>query len=284
MFPIGKSDNVTTPQKIITVTPQSKIEKQNSVFTEYDTLNGEIEPTMQSLETGDCWLLAGVNSLNTTSWGKLIIKDALRPDGEGGAYVMLKGAQGEQKEFHVSIGDLDRALESDKYSVGDDDMLAIELAVEKYAKKLVASGMLDKDINNVLNGGIDRNMIYLLSGVQTHNFVRKDENMDKALALIQQNPGKYAVICAFQNDTENLECHHAYTLKEIKIDFNGNKVAVLINPQNSMQTKNVAYEEFRSNLRMMNVLDDPANPDPAMKSQLDLINEELARLKSGEES
>jgi len=249
------------------------------VFSEYDTLNGEIEHTMQSLETGDCWLLAGVNSLNTTPWGRKIIKNALRPDGEGGAIVTLRGADNTQKEYRVTLAELDKALLSDKYSVGDDDMLAIELAVEKYAKKQIEAGKLDKSSDKAIVGGIDRNMLYLLSGKPSHDFHAKDKNIDSALDKIMANSTKYSSYCAFQNDTEHLSNYHAYTIKEIKKDLSGNKFVVLINPQDSESPEIVPYEEFRNNLRLLVVLDNPANPDNTLKSEIDLIDEQIESLK-----
>ena len=237
---------------------------------------------MQSLVIGDCWLLSGVNALNTTKWGKKIIKGALRPDGEGGVIVTLKGADGTQKEYRVTLAEIDRAFESDRYSVGDDDMLALELAVEKYAKKQIAEGKLDKNPETVLDGGIGRNMMYLLSGTPTHDFHQKDPYIDSALDKILNNPHKYCAYCSFKENTEHLTLNHAYSIKEIKKDSNGNKVVVLINPQDSLEPETVPYEEFRSNLQLLVIQDDPKNPDETLKSEIDFIDEQLEILKKEE--
>lgn len=116
--------------------------------------DGVIGDTMQSFSTGDCWVLAGVNSLNQTDWGQAIIKNTVKSDGQGGAIVSFKGAEGSQKEFHITVEDLRKAEQSDKYSAGDSDMTAIELAVEKYADLKVKDGNLDKTADTLLDGGI----------------------------------------------------------------------------------------------------------------------------------
>lgn len=96
--------------------------------------NGMIEPTKQGENAIDCWLLSGLNALNQISWGKKAIKDAIRPDGEGRVYITFIGSPIEQKTFHVTVEDLYNASQSDKYSKGDDDVLAIEVATEKLFK------------------------------------------------------------------------------------------------------------------------------------------------------
>lgn len=55
--------------------------------------DGKIGSTMQSFETGDCWILTDVNSLNTTEWGKKMIKEAIKPHEKDGVVVTLKVQQ-----------------------------------------------------------------------------------------------------------------------------------------------------------------------------------------------
>ena len=65
---------------------------QNSVWE--TSINGEIENTEQG-DAGDCWLLTHINGLRDTKWGKKLIKNAIKPDGAGGAVITFKGAKGE---------------------------------------------------------------------------------------------------------------------------------------------------------------------------------------------
>ena len=86
------------------------------------TLNYVIEDTEQG-KVADCWLLSTVNSLNNTEVGKDLIKNMFEyKDGE---YVVhLYSGDYTITEDEMKIGKV-------RHSKGDDDMLLIELAVEK---------------------------------------------------------------------------------------------------------------------------------------------------------
>lgn len=47
----------------------------------------------------------------------------------------LREQKANKKEFHISVNEIIKARESGIYSSGDDDMIAMELAVEKYLIK-----------------------------------------------------------------------------------------------------------------------------------------------------
>lgn len=241
--------------------------------------DGRIGSTMQSFETGDCWLLTGVNSLNSTKWGKEIIKNAINSDGKGGAVVTLKGAKKENKEFHITVNDVIAAKINEKYSAGDDDMLVIELAVEKYAKELITSGKLDKPEDVAITGGIGISSVELLTGSKTHKFPEKDRFMDKALEKIYDNPGDYAVYCSFIDNKDDMYNNHAYTIKKIGIDLDGNKSAILINPWDSSEEIVIPYDKFRANLKYLAVNEDPKHPDKDLKSEFEVITDTLIGYK-----
>ena len=235
--------------------------------------DGVIGDTMQSFSTGDCWVLAGVNSLNQTDWGQAIIKNTVKSDGQGGAIVSFKGAEGSQKEFHITVEDLRKAEQSDKYSAGDSDMTAIELAVEKYADLKVKDGNLDKTADTLLDGGIGITMQELLTGVKPHFYYNGDTKLEECFDKIQENPGEYSIYTAFLNDAPPLYKDHAYTLKTIEEDINGNKKAVLINPWDSSEIIDVPFDKFKSNMHFLLLSDNPDSPDENLKSNYDLQKE-----------
>lgn len=214
--------------------------------------NGEIEPTWQG-KNGDCWLLAGVNALNTTDWGREAIsetlKNAKKPDSEGNFHVKLKGSKLNVDTFKISVDEFCEARESGYYSSGDDDMIMIELAVEKY--RLLSKG-LDMKLNNgsSLIGGYSPEVMRLIAGddINTY-FVKKSSDLDKLTDLISEDQNKYAMICNFSNDNDpRLSSSHAYTI--ISID---KKEVILSNPWHSYKKIKISYEDFRKNFGSLTI-------------------------------
>lgn len=252
----------------------------NSLGARFD---GVIGVTMQSYKTGDCWLLAGVNSLNQTDWGREIIKNSLKPDAHGGVVVTLNGAKCSQKDFHITAEDLKNAQQNEKYSVGDNDMTAIELAVEKYAQLQVKEGKLDKSADKLISGGIDISVYELFTGKSPHLYIMPDSRLTDCFDKIEKNPGEYAIYCSFLKDEDSMYKDHAYTLKSIEKNENGSKNAVLLNPWDSSKTYTVPFEDFKNNLQVMLIGENPACPEENLKSGYDeqkLITE--ARLLSSQ--
>lgn len=139
--------------------------------------NGKIDDTKQG-NIGDCWVLAAINALNATQKGKELIKESLQYD-ENGTYVNFKGAG----QVYVSNKEL---IHFHKYSSGDDDMLILELAVEKIMDKIANDELMfsddmplgaqptSKEIKesgwfhtSIGDGGFEPFVMYLLSGKES---------------------------------------------------------------------------------------------------------------------
>ena len=120
---------------------------------------------------GDCWLLAGLNSLSYTEGGREIIKDAIEYTGNGTYTVNFKGLN---VSYTITEQELETARESGEYSTGDDDVLLMELAVQKLLEDIekgnielspFAPRLTDGDTSdNALNGGYFEDLIYVLTG------------------------------------------------------------------------------------------------------------------------
>jgi len=233
---------------------------------EYDDTNtkdGTIGYTKQGDSAGDCWLLSGVNSLSYTEEGKQIIKDALDyKDGE--TVVHLKGAQ----DYTITDEELEAAKSTGGYSRGDEDMVLLELAVQKALNDIssgkvnVSSETIAQEIaekgNTLLRGGRQSTLFYLLTGKESEVYSKtKDgaiEKMDDemqallapstrsyALDAFEENGGKDIALSAglseedaavtdiYGNNVEfKLQNAHGYSIKEI----NGDNVTV-VNPWDS---------------------------------------------------
>lgn len=242
-----------------------------------DNVNGQIEATKQG-RSGDCWLLSDINSMSQTEWGKQAISEAVKSDGAGGANVTFKGAaKGEQKSYNISAQELEDAKASGKYSSGDDDMLALELATEKYLTKYK-----DKYNRNNPNGVLESmdgfSMEDLLTpNVKTHSYNYVYDSFDKPLEAVENSPSKYSVNCGFKSNQKayGMYQNHAYALTGISTDSaSGKKYAEVVNPWDSSKKIRIPYDEFRKNLSVLNLTEGPGEHN----KNLDSFGDELDKL------
>lgn len=261
---------------------------QNSVWE--TSINGEIEDTKQG-NAGDCWLLTYINGLRDTKWGKNLIKNAIKSDGAGGAVITFKGAKGEQKEFHISVNEIIKARESGIYSSGDDDMIAMELAVEKY---LIKFGHLYETRKQNIgtesgqaitgNGLSGSEFVELLSGKQTNTHyplppqsnlldeVKKSYNEKlRMLTEVEKHPGEYLVEVSFQGNSIDGVMHgqHAYQVKKV-ITEGSKKYAILVNPWNSSENIQMELDKLIYYSDLLSITENPdAKPNPNLRSDFE---------------
>ena len=213
----------------------------NSIVENEQNIDGQIGNFNQG-NIYDCRLLAQLNGLSYTSWGRKAIKNTIEPDGQGGAIVTFAGAKGKQKKFRVSKKELSDSYNLKKYSRGDDDVRAIEIACNKYLK---TSGHSLKDGESVsllsnadavvlfLKDKIDSKVYHLLLGLSDKSkYGLPAEAIDNMLL----HPDKYVAETGFRESltfNDVYYCaHHAYTIK--RIDYKeGKKYVVLTEPTNS---------------------------------------------------
>ncbi len=81
-------------------------------------------------EIGDCWLLAGINSLSYSKLGENVLKNSIQNNKNGTYTVALK--RGKFLICDFTSSDIKYAKQSGRYSSGDSDVLLMELAVEKF--------------------------------------------------------------------------------------------------------------------------------------------------------
>lgn len=247
-------------------------------------VTGRISNTKQG-KMGDSYLLSSLNSLANSESGKSIIKDAISVNNDNSINVKFKGINKEYNITRKELKDASRAYliqmdkngkvknYSKKYSTGDGDVLALELAMEKYKNDL-KSGIVKVDksepsyssiVSNNLNCCSVCQVLYLLTGENASLInLQKDANTNlNALNLYSKKyfnnfmsdfslkPDNYAAVCCF-NIKDELSVnnkHHQkiklnpYTNYSIK---NINKKSVtIIDPQKSRVPIDIPIQTFK---------------------------------------
>ena len=123
--------------------------------------NGKIDGNFGQGLVGDCWLMSTIKGLANTPKGLKILNDSLRVDNDGNVFVTLKGAN---KTYKITKEEIETG--KSKYSNGDADVRAIEIAVEKYMKE---SGIINGlgSISNNFKDNLEGNSITLAFQILT---------------------------------------------------------------------------------------------------------------------
>lgn len=222
-----------------------------------DAANGTIDKVNYQGRTGDCWLLAGLNSIAESENGKNLIKECISVNPETqDVTVKLNGGK---DEFLISQHEL---LKHGNLSKGDYDLRAVEIAFKRYFNSLTPPRTLD--------GGFAYETFEILTGnkssiVTTINPQDPEETSlkvvegDKFIQFnsknAQQFKNKPLIIMAGDDALDELEkmqpnaaiCADAntseYELHQYWIRIEGQNVIVK-EPHNSSNEKTYTREEF----------------------------------------
>ena len=243
--------------------PLARKKSNNFTVQGNDTQDGKITGTYQR-GTGDCWLLSGINALASTKDGAKIIAESLDYQENGDVIVHLKGA-GDYTVYKSEIDAIknQQSKGSAQYSVGDDDMLILEIAVEKVfddiaAKKIKwADGtpqefetqqelMADlQNYKNSITGGQITQLMYLLTGKKTEHL---NDKASMEAALNDKQMKDVALGAAMHSDKvvkdvngNNVQLYglHAYSIKNVTGD-----TVTVINPWDSNEEITLSRSTF----------------------------------------
>lgn len=240
-------------------------------------IDGKIEDFQQG-DKGDCWLLSTVKAFSRTPKGAEILKNAISEDSCGNVTVTLKGAQ-DKNGNPVKINMSADELHSSRYnlSFGDDDVLAIERAVDKYRRQQLLEILNDsaisnedkeKYLNNLDDGANPVFAMQLLTGYDTITedpFIKTFEDgsieaVDKkdmrkqiekaklSFGDVKSNPTTLCFLSYLNNenpvDSFKLGKHeifnnHAYTVADVKGDY-----IYLKNPHDTSKTIKLNFRDL----------------------------------------
>ena len=237
--------------------------------------DGKVGNTQQSEETGDCYLLSGVNALSETSWGQQAINDAIKSDGNGGYNVSFYNADGEKETINITDAELN--VNPEKYSSGDLDMKIIEVAAEKFYKLHDDSIYSYKNKENPLSAGLmegKTSILYMLTGSEgkvlqeskpdkkiPENALTSNRNkltetsLSEALLNIASSSDDYASMCSFKKQgffdklfgNSTTVSDHGYSISSVLQNDNGEIEAVVLkNPWDSSKEIIMPFDDFKS--------------------------------------
>ena len=208
-------------------------------------------------KTADCWLLAVINSFKETEVGKEFFKNMFE-------------YKDNETVVHLHVGDYtitDKELEDGRKSnsKGDDDVLLIELAVEKAladynaGKVILPAAVITDELggkgtSSTLNMGSQDAAIYILTGKSAEYLKIKKygEKINNYFKLFQTEEKKNMSLTASieKDDTtytdkktgksQFLRGHHAYCIKDIKDGY-----VIVTNPENSKKEISIDVDSFK---------------------------------------
>lgn len=218
--------------------------------------NGKIDRSYKQGQTGDCWLLAGIQSLAMTPQGKKLLDNAVKVDKNGNATVTLKGVG---KKYTVTARDLKC---SNELSTGDTDVRALEIAMDRYFRESVTAeegSQADIDGNSVGKG-----LALLGDPSKTKEYAGQREVAQGIVALANSGmKGKAAVtgmsgnidprdIKAYDENGKRVQVYnaHAYSVQEIALDG-----ITLVNPHDTSHTLKMSLEDYIKHFNLLGVTD-----------------------------
>lgn len=187
---------------------------------EENPVNGYIDYAVCQGLSADCWLLGPVMALSEKASGAEILHDAMRINEAGNLEVWLRGPN---RTYEITAEEMTHIKNGGYYfSVGDNDMLAFEIAVQRFREEVAAGGIvIDPDLPenlystgdewkfDMMQMGETPQAYWLLTGIVSEDAV-EGEDQEKIQELLQQyrkNPENTILDMSFQKRTATTDIH-----------------------------------------------------------------------------
>ena len=226
-------------------TPSKKEVKKNEKEEKKrinNTPDGIIQGGKQGSNAGDCWLLAEMNSMAQTDWGKEAFKNAITTNENGDYEVSFKGIDKTvtitQKEFKRAQGDSD-------YSSGDADALLYELAVERHFK--------EADLNNETIYGNqvagEASLQYLMTGSKGRE-TKEEAHIEPILKEMGKSPENNNGIAAtyvYNAEYDGSKGRgHVVSIQQVILDDKENVDKIVIKDSyHPERTQTISFKSFK---------------------------------------
>lgn len=171
------------------------------------SINEKIDEPFRQGTNGDCWLLSALCAFSTSKEGRKVIEKAISKVWFSDDYNVKLGG----KKYKVTNEELERAKNNARYSYGDDDVILMELAFEKYLTEIEKdkqeSMQSEGKSYDPLYGGTFEKFTLALTGKEPQS-VNQDlydymGNFDNAINYIEQYPDYGVAILSFIPEDEN---------------------------------------------------------------------------------
>ena len=213
--------------------------------------NGKIDADFAQGVVGDCWALAGIKALAMNPKGLDILNNSLKLDKNGNIQITLKGVN---KTYIITKSDLEKY--KSKYSYGDADIRALEIAIDKYMQENgnTLLGLIDNNMKKDINSNKTTLLYYLLTGKGKENaidnaiqnidgFVHTDEEIDeynKQDKIIVVRTSSFINNKYLNGGKDLIMSNHAYTVVKSDKDY-----VYLINPHNTSRTFPITRSDYK---------------------------------------
>ncbi|MBQ9246647.1 hypothetical protein IJ182_10315 [bacterium] len=212
---------------------------------EENGINGEIDEPIVQGDYLDCWLISGILSMSYTDAGAEIIRDSITQNSDGSVDISFGNSN---DTYNVTAEELETnnyPLNTDHidYSTGDDDMLALELGVEKMID--------DKNINKYsMETGGNPYYVFQMFDAESISVTHSQEEIEAAFDYFEQ----HSDICSMTlgtigNAIPGLRADHGYAIKSI----DGDNVQ-LVDPWDTTLEVNISRETLLEYYRNVSIV------------------------------